>query len=81
MKSIAIAMAALAMISPIGAGTLLADDDDNEELIAAINRQTEAIESAIQDQTFQQQLDALLLEDAIEDAAARQRDCWYLRNW
>ena len=77
MKSITIGLATLA----IGAGSLLADDDDNEELIAAINEQTEAIETAIQDQSFQQQLDAILLEDAIEDAATRQRDCWYWRNW
>jgi hypothetical protein len=76
MKSTLVAMAALA----IGVGSLKAYDDD-EEILAAIERQQEAIEEAIQEQTFQQQLDAQLLRDEVEDAVRRQRDCWYWRNW
>ena len=65
--------------SPLLAGDY-GDEDDygNEEVVAAIERQTEAIEAAIEEQTFQQQLDLLLLEDAIENS---RRDRWYWRNW
>ena len=54
------------------------DDYGDEEIVAAIERQTEAIETAIEEQTFQQQLDAVLIQDAIENS---HRDRWYWRNW